>query len=59
MVFGGYLFKRLATHSEVEGNHTPAFGTQVTYKPPSDKVVLELDTHVGNEQPDIDKMALF
>jgi hypothetical protein len=39
---------------KVEGNHTPAFGTQVTYKP-SDKVVLNWSTYVGNEQPDINK----
>ena len=39
---------------KVKGNQTPAFGTQVTYKP-SDKVVLNWSTYVGNEQPDIDK----
>jgi hypothetical protein len=39
---------------KVDGNHTPAFGTQITYKP-TDKVVLNWSTYVGNEQPDIDK----
>ncbi|PXY43255.1 porin [Flavobacterium hydrophilum] len=39
---------------KVEGNQTPAFGTQVTYKP-SDRVTLNWSTYVGNEQPDIDK----
>jgi hypothetical protein len=39
---------------KVEGNQTPAFGTQVTYKP-SSGVALNWSTYVGNEQPDIDK----
>ena len=39
---------------KIDGNHTPAFGTQITYKP-ADKIVLNWSTYVGNEQPDIDK----
>jgi hypothetical protein len=39
---------------KVEGNQTPAFGTQITYKPTSG-VALNWSTYVGNEQPDIDK----
>jgi hypothetical protein len=39
---------------KVEGNQTPAFGTQVTYKP-SSGVALNWSTYVGNEQPDIDE----
>lgn len=39
---------------KVDGNHTPAFGTQVTFKP-TGKVALNWSTYVGNEQPDIDK----
>lgn len=39
---------------KVEGNQTPAFGTQLTYKP-SDRVILNWSTYVGNEQPDRDK----
>ena len=39
---------------KIDGNQTPAFGTQVTYKP-SDRVVLNWSTYVGNEQPDADK----
>ncbi|MBF4473628.1 porin [Flavobacterium sp. HJJ] len=39
---------------KVEGNQTPAFGTQLTYKP-SDKVILNWSTYAGNEQPDADK----
>jgi hypothetical protein len=39
---------------KINGNHTPAFGTQITYKP-TDKVILNWSTYVGNEQPDIDK----
>lgn len=36
---------------KIDGNHTPAFGTQVTYKP-SNKTVLNWSTYAGNEQPD-------
>lgn len=39
---------------KVEGNQTPAFGTQVTYKPTS-AVTLNWSTYVGNEQPDADR----
>lgn len=35
----------------VPGNQTPAFGTQVTYKPNA-KVTLNWSTYVGNEQAD-------
>ena len=37
---------------KIEGNHTPAFGTQVTYKP-SSKTTWNWSTYVGNEQPDV------
>ena len=36
---------------KVDGNQTPAFGTQLTYKP-SAKTVLNWSTYAGNEQPD-------
>jgi hypothetical protein len=39
---------------KIDGNQTPAFGTQVTYKPTS-KTTLNWSTYVGNEQPDNDK----
>ena len=39
---------------KIEGNQTPAFGTQVTYKPNS-KTTLNWSTYVGNEQPDYDR----
>lgn len=39
---------------KVDGNNTPAFGTQITYKP-SNKVVLNWSTYAGNEQPDSDE----
>jgi len=34
-----------------DGNNTPAFGTQITFKP-SDKVTLNWSTFVGNDMPD-------
>jgi hypothetical protein len=39
---------------KVEGNQTPAFGSQVTYKPNS-RVTLNWSTYVGNEQPDVER----
>ncbi len=39
---------------KIEGNHTPAFGTQVTYKP-SLGITLNWSTYIGNEQEDIDR----
>lgn len=39
---------------KIEGNQTPAFGTQVTYKP-SGKTTLNWSTYIGNEQPDADR----
>ena len=39
---------------KVDGNQTPAFGTQVTYKP-SGKITLNWSTYFGNEQPDINR----
>jgi hypothetical protein len=39
---------------KTEGNQTPAFGTQVTYKP-SAKATLNWSTYIGNEQPDVDR----
>lgn len=35
----------------IDGNQTPAFGTQITFKPTS-KTTLNWSTYVGNEQPD-------
>ena len=35
----------------VQGNQTPAFGTQLTYKPKPD-ITLNWSTYIGNEQPD-------
>ncbi len=34
-----------------EGNNTPAFGTQLTYKP-SDKFLFNYSTFIGNDKPD-------
>ena len=36
---------------KIDGNQTPAFGSQITYKPNS-KIVLNWSTYAGNEQPD-------
>ncbi len=43
----------------VDGNTTPAFGTQATYKP-SKKITLNYSTFVGNDKPDsVRKMRYF
>jgi hypothetical protein len=43
----------------VDGNTTPAFGTQVTYKP-SSKLTLNSSTFIGNDKPDsIRQMRYF
>ena len=39
---------------KIEGNQTPAFGTQITYKP-SVKTTLNWSTYIGNEQPDLNR----
>lgn len=36
---------------KINNNHTPAFGTQVTYKPKAN-TIINWSTYVGNEQPD-------
>ncbi|RZJ65860.1 MAG: porin [Flavobacterium sp.] len=36
---------------KIDGNQTPAFGTQITFKPNA-KTVLNWSTYIGNEQPD-------
>ncbi len=42
----------------VEGNSSPSFGTQVTYKP-STKVTLNWSTFIGNDKPDNDKKMRY
>ena len=39
---------------KIEGNQTPAFGTQITHKPNS-STTLNWSTYAGNEQPDVAK----
>ncbi|SEJ43062.1 Putative beta-barrel porin-2, OmpL-like. bbp2 [Dyadobacter koreensis] len=39
---------------KIPGNQTPAFGTQLTYKP-SANATLNWSTYIGNEQPDSTK----
>lgn len=36
---------------KISGNQTPAFGTQLTYKP-KNAITLNWSTYIGNEQPD-------
>jgi hypothetical protein len=40
---------------KIEGNQTPAFGTQLSYTSSSKKTFLNWSTYIGNEQPDSDK----
>lgn len=41
-----------------DGNTTPAFGTQVTYKP-SSKVTLNSSTFIGNDKPDSSRQMRY
>ena len=40
---------------KIPGNQTPAFGTQLTYRP-SSNTTLNWSTYIGNEQPDSTKL---
>ena len=42
----------------VDGNSSPSFGTQVTYKP-STKITLNSSTFIGNDKPDSDKKMRY
>ncbi|KQS30869.1 porin [Dyadobacter sp. Leaf189] len=42
----------------VDGNTTPAFGTQVTYKP-SSAVTLNYSTFIGNDKPDSARLMRY
>jgi hypothetical protein len=42
----------------VDGNTTPAFGTQITYKP-STSVTLNYSTFIGNDKPDSTRMMRY
>ena len=47
----GLLLNGWQRIARVDGNNTPAFGTQLTYKPNS-KTTLNWSTFVGNDKPD-------
>lgn len=51
---GGMYLNGWQRIQKIDGNQTPAFGTQATYKPTS-RVTLNWSTYFGNEQPDIYK----
>lgn len=45
--------------ARVDGNNTPAFGHQLTFKP-NDKITLNSSSFIGNDQPDsVRKMRYF
>lgn len=44
--------------TRVEGNSTPAFGTQLTFKP-NDKTTLNWSTFVGNDKPDVSRQMRY
>lgn len=57
--FAGLVLNGWQRIQRVHGNQTPAFGTQLTYKP-SANVTLNWSTYAGNEQPDsISKRRYF
>lgn len=42
----------------VDGNTTPAFGHQLTFKP-SDKITLNSSSFIGNDQPDVNRLMRY
>ena len=44
--------------SRIDGNNTPAFGHQITFKP-SDKIVVNSSSFVGNTLPDSNKQIRY
>lgn len=41
-----------------DGNTTPAFGHQLTFKP-SDKITLNSSSFIGNDQPDVNRLMRY
>lgn len=57
--FSGLILNGWQRIQRVEGNNTPAFGTQVTFKP-NNNTTLNYSTFIGNDQSDSDrKMRYF
>lgn len=49
--FSGLLLNGWQRIARLNGNNTPAFGTQITFSP-GDKVTLNYSTFIGNDKPD-------
>jgi hypothetical protein len=49
--FSGLVMNGWQRIARVDGNNTPAFGTQITYTP-SSKFALNYSTFIGNDKPD-------
>ncbi|MGV3636752.1 MAG: porin [Flavobacteriales bacterium] len=55
----GLLLNGWQRIARVDGNNTPAFGTQLTYKP-NTKTTINWSTFVGNDKPDtVSQMRFF
>jgi hypothetical protein len=54
----GLLLNGWQRISRVPGNHTPAFGTQLTYSP-AEKLTLNWSTFMGNDKPDSVKQQRY
>jgi len=54
----GFLLNGWQRIQRVDGNTTPAFGAQVTFKP-SDKVTLNYSNFIGNDKPDSVKQMRY
>lgn len=51
LLFSGLLLNGWQRIQRVDGNNTPAFGHQLTYKPTS-KITLNSSSFIGNDKPD-------
>ena len=55
----GLLLNGWQRIARLDGNNTPAFGTQLTYKP-NDRTTLNWSTFIGNDKPDtLSQMRYF
>lgn len=54
----GHLLNGWQRIQRVEGNNTPAFGHQLTYKP-NDKVTLNSSSFVGSDKPDTQRQMRY
>ena len=56
--FSGLLLNGWQRIKRPDGNTTPAFGTQIVFKP-NDRITLNSSTFIGNDKPDLTKQMRY